>query len=115
MPAVSRRQEPPSRQEGEIMAPPQAPMPISQIAIVVKDIHAAMEAYQKALGWGPWNVYEHKPPALHDTHLHGQEQAYTMIGAETHVGPIVVELLQPVEGPAFTRSGWRRKGRGCIT
>src|ERR1051325_3553448 len=100
MPTISRKRTPPSRrQEGEIVTPPQTPMQISQIAIVVKDIHAAMDAYQKALGWGPWNVYEHKPPSLHHTELHGEPTDYTMIGAETHVGPIVVELIQPGEGP----------------
>ena len=83
------------------MAQPQTPMPISQIALVVNDIHAAMDAFQQALGWGPWNVYEHKPPSLHHTHLHGEAPPYTMIGAETHVGPIVVELIQPVEGPSI--------------
>jgi hypothetical protein len=90
----------------------QAPLPISQIAIVVEDIHAAMEAYHQALGWGPWQVYEHKPPALHHTHLHGQEQEFTMIGAETHVGPIVVELLQPVDGPSIYKEWLERKGEG---
>jgi methylmalonyl-CoA/ethylmalonyl-CoA epimerase len=94
------------------MAQAEAPMPISQIAIVVEDIHAAMDAYSKALGWGPWNVYEHKPPSLHHTHLHGQEQDFTMIGAETHVGPIVVELLQPVEGPSIYKEWLERKGEG---
>lgn len=88
------------------------PMAISQIAIVVKDIKAAMEAYHTALGWGPWNVYEHKPPMLHDTELHGEPQAYTMIGAETHVGPIVVELLQPVEGPSIYKEWLETKGEG---
>ena len=67
------------------------PLPISQIAIVVRDIDDALEKYHRVLGWGPWNVYEHKPPSLHDTHLHGEATPYTMIGAETHVGPIVVE------------------------
>ena|SRR5688572_11058912 len=90
----------------------QAPMAISQIAIVVKDIKAAMEAYQTALGWGPWNVYEHKPPLLHHTELRGQPQAYTMIGAETHVGPIVVELIQPVEGPSIYKEWLEAKGEG---
>ena len=94
------------------MAQVPEPMPISQIAIVVKDIHAAMEAYHKALGWGPWNVYVYKPPALHDTHLHGREQDYTMLGAETHVGPIVVELLQPVEGPSIYKEWLETKGEG---
>ena len=94
------------------MTAPPEPMPISQIAIVVEDIHAAMEVYQKALGWGPWKVYEHRPPSLHHTHLHGEEQAYTMIGAETHVGPIVVELLQPVEGPSIYKEWLETKGEG---
>src|SRR5687768_1722771 len=89
-----------------------APMPISQIAIVVKDIHAAMDAYQKALGWGPWNVYEHKPPSLHHTELHGEPTYYTMIGAETHVGPIVVELIQPGEGPSIYKEWLETKGEG---
>lgn len=90
----------------------QAPMAISQIAIVVKDIKAAMEAYHQALGWGPWNVYEHKPPLLHHTELHGKPQEYTMIGAETHVGPIVVELIQPVEGPSIYKEWLDTKGEG---
>jgi methylmalonyl-CoA/ethylmalonyl-CoA epimerase len=94
------------------MAEPRAPMPISQIAIVVNDIHAAMEAYQKALGWGPWNVYEHKPPSLHHTELHGEAQPYTMIGAETHVGPIVVELILPVEGPSIYNEWLETRGEG---
>jgi methylmalonyl-CoA/ethylmalonyl-CoA epimerase len=95
-----------------MMDQPKEPMPISQIAIVVKDIRAAMRAYHQALGWGPWNVYEHKPPALHDTELHGEPTPYTMIGAETHVGPIVVELLQPVEGPSIYKEWLETKGEG---
>ena len=43
---------------------PAGGFPISQIAIVVRDIDEALERYHRALGWGPWNVYEHKPPAL---------------------------------------------------
>ena len=91
---------------------PQEPMPISQIAIVVRDIHAAMDAYQQALVWGPWNVYEHKPPSLHHTELHGEPTDYTMIGAETHVGPIVVELIQPGEGPSIYKEWLETKGEG---
>src|SRR5207244_732706 len=89
-----------------------APLPISQIAIVVRDIDDALEKYHRVLGWGPWNVYEHKPPSLHDTYLHGQPTDYTMIGAETHVGPIVVELLQPVDGPSIYKEWLDEHGEG---
>jgi catechol 2,3-dioxygenase-like lactoylglutathione lyase family enzyme len=88
------------------------PLPISQIAIVVRDIDDALEKYHRVLGWGPWNVYEHKPPALHHTRLHGEPTEYTMIGAETHVGPIVVELLQPGEGPSIYKEWLDEHGEG---
>ena len=65
---------------------PSGPLPITQIAFVVRDIQAALENFHRTLGWGPWNIYEHKPPALHDTYLRGKPTAYTMIGAEAHVG-----------------------------
>ena len=31
-----------------------------------------MEQYTKLLGWGPWNVYRHEPPRLHDTEIRGE-------------------------------------------
>jgi methylmalonyl-CoA/ethylmalonyl-CoA epimerase len=74
---------------------------ISQIAVVVRDLKASLKAYHELLGWGPWNVYEHVPPKLHDTHLRGQPTAYTMLGAETNVNGMGFELIQPLEGPSI--------------
>jgi catechol 2,3-dioxygenase-like lactoylglutathione lyase family enzyme len=88
------------------------PLAISQIAIVVNDIEDALEKYHRVLGWGPWNVYEHKPPSLHDTYLHGKPVEYTMIGAEAHVGAIDVELLQPVDGPSIYKEWLDEHGEG---
>ena len=88
------------------------PLPISQIAVVVRDIDDALEKYTRVLGWGPWNVYEHRPPSLHDTYLHGEPTEYTMIGAETHVGPIVVELLHPAAGPSIYKEWLEERGEG---
>src|SRR2546422_9355974 len=91
---------------------PPGGFPIRKIAIVVRDIDEALERYHRSLGWGPWNVYEHKPPSLHDTRLHGEPTEFTMIGAETHVGPIVVELLQPGEGPSIYKEWLDQHGGG---
>jgi catechol 2,3-dioxygenase-like lactoylglutathione lyase family enzyme len=85
---------------------------ISQIAVVVRDIDDALEKYHRALGWGPWNVYEHKPPSLHDTYVRGEPVEYTMIGAEAHVGDIDVELLQPVDGPSIYKEWLDEHGEG---
>src|SRR5919199_2374551 len=88
------------------------PLAISQIAIVVNDIEDALVKYHRVLGWGPWNVYEHKPPSLHDTYVRGKPVDYTMIGAEAHAGPIDVELLQPVDGPSIYREWLDEHGEG---
>ena len=85
---------------------------ITQVAAVVKDLRKSLEVYHKALGWGPWNVYEHKPPMLHDTHLHGKPVEYTMLGAECHAGPVVFELLQPLEGPSIYKEWLEERGEG---
>ena len=62
-----------------------------------------METYTQLLRLaGPWNVYRHEPPRLHDTVLHGESTEYTMLGAETNVGGIGFELLQPLEGPSIS-------------
>lgn len=88
------------------------PMPISQIAIVVYDLRKTMEMYHKVLGWGPWNVYEHKPPMLHHTELRGEPTHFTMLGAEAHVGDVVVELLQPLEGQSIYKEWLHQHGEG---
>ncbi len=68
-------------------------MRITQVAVVVKDLRKTMEAYRKMLGWEPWSVYEHKPPSLHHTTVHGKPVEYTMLGAEVHCDPIDFEIL----------------------
>lgn len=88
------------------------PLMISQIAVVVHDLETTMERYTKLLGWGPWNVYCHEPPRLHDTILRGERVDYTMLGAETHVGDMGFELLQPLEGPSIYKEWLDEHGEG---
>jgi methylmalonyl-CoA/ethylmalonyl-CoA epimerase len=88
------------------------PLTISQIAVVTHDLQGTMEIYTKLLGWGPWNVYRHEPPRLHDTEVRGEPVAYTMLGAETHVGDMGFELLQPLEGPSIYKEWLDVHGEG---
>ncbi len=88
------------------------PLTISQIAVVCHDLQKTMETYTKLLGWGPWNVYRHEPPRLHDTVVRGEQVDYTMLGAETHVGDMGFELLQPLEGPSIYKEWLDQHGEG---
>jgi methylmalonyl-CoA/ethylmalonyl-CoA epimerase len=85
---------------------------ISQVAVVVRDLQKTMEQYTKLLAWGPWNVYRHEPPRLHDTVVRGERVPYTMLGAETHVGDVGFELLQPLTGPSIYSEWLEEHGEG---
>lgn len=88
------------------------PAKISQVAIVVEDLEKTMKRYHALLGWGPWNVYEHSAPSLHDTHYRGKPQRYSMRAAETMVGDMCFEIIQPLEGPNIYRDWLDAHGEG---
>ena len=96
---------------GQIVPPP-TPMKITQIAVVVRDIEAALETYTRTLGWGPWSVFDYKPPLLHDTRVKGEPVEYRMIGAEASVDGLGFELIQPVSGPSIYQEFLDAHGEG---
>jgi|SRR5271157_729502 len=87
-------------------------IPISQVAMVVKDLEKSMREYTETMGWGPWTIYEYKPPRLHDMVLRGASQKFTWIGAEAPVGETYIELLQPLEGRSVFREFLDQHGEG---
>jgi methylmalonyl-CoA/ethylmalonyl-CoA epimerase len=92
---------------------PLGSLAITQIAIVVKDLRTTMELYHRTLGWGPWHVFEFfGPPVLHDTVTRGVPTSFTVHLASTQVGPLAVELLQPVDGPSIFQEWLDRHGEG---
>jgi hypothetical protein len=91
---------------------------ITQISVVVRDLRKTMEMYHQILGWGPWNVFEHKPPMHHDCTLRGKPVEYSLLGAETYVGGqngMNFELLQPLEGPNLWQEFLDEKGEGIYS
>ena len=94
------------------MTAPRTPMAISQIAVVVRDMEKALKDYTENLGWGPWSVFDYKPPLLHDTYVRGKPVEFRMIGAEAHVGDLGFELIQPVSGPSIYQEYLDTYGEG---
>jgi methylmalonyl-CoA/ethylmalonyl-CoA epimerase len=91
---------------------PPFPLPISQVALVVNDLEKSMREYTETMGWGPWTIYEYKPPRIHDILVRGTPERFTWIGAETPVGSTYVELLQPLDGPSIFRRFIDQRGEG---
>jgi hypothetical protein len=97
--------------ERQIVTPP-TPVKITQIAVVVRDMEQALRDYTENLGWGPWSVFDYKPPLLHHTEVRGEPVEFRMIGAETHLDGIDFELIQPVSGPSIYQEHLDTYGEG---
>jgi catechol 2,3-dioxygenase-like lactoylglutathione lyase family enzyme len=75
---------------------------IGQVGIVVRDLEESMEWYSRTLGIGPWKVYTNSAPPL-DCSYRGEAVSYKMRVALGQSGPLVVELLQYLEGDCLHR------------
>ena len=85
---------------------------ITQIGIVVKSLEEVMRNYWNILGIGPWDILEYAPPALHDITYHGKPVNSKWRVAFTNVGPVQLELLQPVSGDNLYSDFIREHGEG---
>ena len=71
--------------------------PITGVAIVVRDLPAKLRSYHDAFGWGPWKVYDAAGDGvLRDASWRGQPADFRLRWAETMVGDLNVELLEPL-------------------
>src|SRR5262249_61540910 len=86
--------------------------PVSQVSLVVSDLHRTMERYYEAFGWEGWRVFDHVEPVHHGTELRGKPVAYSLRGAEVMVGDLNFELLEPLEGPSLWREVLGARGAG---
>lgn len=71
---------------------------IAQVALAVYDVPMVATNYWNILGIGPWDIYEVKPPTLHDQTYHGKPGDFTYWLALTMAGQVQLELAQPRSG-----------------
>lgn len=85
---------------------------VTQVAVVVRDLEAAMRAYHRTFGWGPWRIYDLCEPLHHDTSVRGEPARYSMRTAVTQVGGLNFELVEPLEGQSPYKEFLEEKGEG---
>jgi catechol 2,3-dioxygenase-like lactoylglutathione lyase family enzyme len=71
---------------------------VAQVAIIVKDIDQAVEAYSRLFGIGPWHIYTYGKPLVETMSYHGEPAEYKMRIALSYLGDTRIELIQPLEG-----------------
>lgn len=85
---------------------------IDQIAFVVKDLDATVEAYWKYFGIGPWHFYTYGYPLVKRMTRRGAPTNYRMRVALSYFGPLRVELIEQVEGDTVYADFIRDHGYG---
>lgn len=85
---------------------------ISQVCVVVKDLEGVIEEYWMKLQIGPWKVYTFAPPRLTETYYRGRSAYFTARLALAEVGPVMLEVVQPLEGESIYTEFLRKKGEG---
>jgi len=89
------------------------PIPqINQVAMVVRDLNAAMRAYWETFGVGPWRVLEFNRQTVREMTYHGQAQPYAMRIALAMQGDLQLELIESLQGPNIYEDFLREHGEG---
>ena len=83
-----------------------------QVGIVVPNLENSIRDYESILGIGSWKIMDAKPPFISDTTYHGRPVKHSFRAAITMVGPMQLELLQPVEGECIYRDFLKEHGPG---
>jgi catechol 2,3-dioxygenase-like lactoylglutathione lyase family enzyme len=83
--------------------------PVSQIGVVVKDVKKAVEYYSKVFGIGPFMTFEFAPKKHW---LRGKSMPIKLNIAAAQWGPIMFELIEPVEGDAPHKWFLEKYGEG---
>ena len=83
-----------------------------QVCIAVYDLEKSMEHYQNIMGIGPWEVFTADASSLSDMIYHGRPIQRSHRAAFTMVGPMQLELMQPVEGDSTFSDFLKEHGEG---
>ena len=82
---------------------------VSQIGVVVKEMHPSMEFYSEVWNLGPFKIFE---PEYTDQTYRGKPGNFKMRIALAPLGPVQFELIEPLEGDTIYDEFLEKKGGG---
>jgi hypothetical protein len=87
--------------------------PITQVSVTVRDLETKMQNYHKAFGWGPWKLFESDgKTVMHHCEWKGKRTDFKVRWAETQVGDLNFELIEPLGGESPWQEFLDTKGEG---
>jgi methylmalonyl-CoA/ethylmalonyl-CoA epimerase len=71
---------------------------VTQVAIVVENLDATVEALRTSLGWEPWDIFDVVEPEHHDIEYEGEPGSFGVRAAICRTGAVDFEVIQPLYG-----------------
>jgi methylmalonyl-CoA/ethylmalonyl-CoA epimerase len=83
-----------------------------QVGIVVQDLEKSMEHYQNTFGIGPWGILNIDSSMFSEMTYHGRPVQHSFKAALAMLGPMQLELIQPLEGDNIFSDFLKEHGEG---
>src|SRR6185295_10788261 len=83
-----------------------------QVALVVRDLEAAMRTYVHEYGIGPWQIYEFNPDTVSEMMKDGEPAEFAFRLALAMIGTTQWELIQPLDDKSMYAEFLAEKGEG---
>lgn len=83
-----------------------------QVAILVPNLEEAVQHYWELTGIGPWTIYTYGKPLLKAATYRSQEADPVQRIALASLGPLRIELIEPVRGPSIFYDWIAKHGYG---
>ena len=86
----------------------------AQIGVVVNDVAKSIKHLSEIFGIGPFRVIDYPPADRQDIerYYHGEPADFTARLAFANLGPVELELIQPLEGESIWRDFLNQHGEG---
>jgi catechol 2,3-dioxygenase-like lactoylglutathione lyase family enzyme len=72
---------------------------VDQVALVVRDLDAAVREYWERLGVGPWSIVTFGPDTVRELYYRGRPSTLRMRAAFAMTDNVQLEVIQSLEGP----------------
>jgi methylmalonyl-CoA/ethylmalonyl-CoA epimerase len=83
-----------------------------QVAMVVRDMEAAMKRHWDVFKIGPWDIYEFTPQKVQNYTYRGKPATHTCLIGVTWSGDTQLELMQPLTGYSIYDEFLDKHGEG---
>ena len=85
---------------------------LHQVAIVVRDLDAALETYVEEYGIGPWEIFDLNPSTAAAMVREDEPAEYAMRVAISRIGSVEWELIEPLDDRSSYAEFLARNGEG---